>query len=169
MADEDRSPEEEFQELLRQLLGGGSGEIDAEQLSRLSGMNIDPAMMQTLMQQLQGAFASGGDGGISWDLAKRQALHIANQDGLGVTSGQRTDLDQAFALADALAERGHHDLRPRSGAAGDDPGRLGRGDPAVLAGAGRARRDEHRGRADRRAARAGAGRDAESRAGRRHG
>ncbi|GAA1959060.1 zinc-dependent metalloprotease [Microbacterium deminutum] len=99
MADDDRSPEEEFQELLRQLLGGGSGELDAEQLSRLSGMNIDPAMMQTLMQQLQGAFAAGGEGGISWDLAKRQALHIANQDGLGVTTGQRTDLDQAFALA----------------------------------------------------------------------
>ncbi len=100
MADEDRSPEDEFQELLRQLLGGGSeGEFDAEQLSRLSGMNIDPAMMQTLMQHLQGAFAGGGDGGISWDLAKRQALHIANQDGLGVTTGQRTDLDQAFALA----------------------------------------------------------------------
>jgi len=99
VADEDRSPEEEFQELLRQLLGGAGGELDAEQLSRLSGMNIDPAMMQTLMQHLQGAFAGGGDGGISWDLAKRQALHIANQDGLGVTTGQRTDLDQAFALA----------------------------------------------------------------------
>ncbi len=99
MADEDRSPEDEFQELLRQLLGGGSGELDAEQLSRLSGMNIDPAMMQTLMQHLQGAFAGAGDGGISWDLAERQALHIANQDGLGVTAGQRTDLDQAFALA----------------------------------------------------------------------
>jgi putative hydrolase len=98
VADDDRSPEDEFQELLRQLLGGG-GELDPEQLSRLSGMNIDPAMMQTLMQQLQGAFAQGGEGGISWDLAKRQALHIANQDGLGVTTGQRTDLDQAFALA----------------------------------------------------------------------
>jgi hypothetical protein len=98
VADEDRSPEEEFQELLRQLLGGAGGELDAEQLSRLSGMNIDPVMMQTLMSHLQGAFASGGDGAISWDLAQRQALHIANQDGLGVTAGQRTDLDQAFAL-----------------------------------------------------------------------
>jgi putative hydrolase len=99
VADEDRSPEDEFEELLRQLLGGAGGDIDAEQLSRLSGMNIDPAMMQTLMQQLRGAFAEGGDGGINWELAKRQALHIANQDGLGVTAGQRTDLDQAFALA----------------------------------------------------------------------
>ncbi|KAA9110270.1 zinc-dependent metalloprotease [Microbacterium rhizomatis] len=100
MADEDRSPEEEFQELIRQLFGGSGGEIDPEQLERLAGMQIDPAMMRAVMQQLQGAFAAGGtDGGISWDAAKRQALHIANQDGLGVTDGERTDLDQAFALA----------------------------------------------------------------------
>ncbi|HWI31907.1 MAG TPA: zinc-dependent metalloprotease, partial [Microbacterium sp.] len=100
MPDDDRSPEEEFQELLRQLLGGAAGSLDPEQLSKLSGMDIDPAMMATVMQHLQSAFAGGGDEGIPWDLAKRQALHIANQDGLGVTSGQRTDLDHAFVLAD---------------------------------------------------------------------
>ncbi|WES65063.1 zinc-dependent metalloprotease [Microbacter sp. GSS18] len=98
MADDDRSPEEEFEELLRNLLGGAPGELDAEQLSKLSGMQIDPAMMQTVMRHLQGAFASGDDG-ISWDMAERQALHIANQDGLGVTSGQASDMDQAFSLA----------------------------------------------------------------------
>ena len=97
MPDDENTPEEEFQELIRQLFGGGAEGIDPEQLSRLTGMGIDPAMMQTLMQQLQGAFEGGGE--ISWDLAQRQALHIANQDGLGVTSGQRTDFDQAFALA----------------------------------------------------------------------
>jgi len=95
----DQSPEEQFQEMIRQLFGGAGAEVDPEQLERLSGMGIDPAMMQTVMQHLQGAFAGGTDGGISWDLAQRQALHIANQDGLGVTDGQRTDLDQAFALA----------------------------------------------------------------------
>lgn len=99
MADDDRSPEDEFQELIRQLFGGDAGDLDPEQLSRLSGMNIDPAMMQTVMRHLQGAFAGGAEGGISWELAQRQALHIANQDGLGVTDGQRADLDQAFALA----------------------------------------------------------------------
>lgn len=98
MADDERSPEEEFQELLRQLMGGGTGGLDPEILERLTGMGIDPAMMQTMMSQLRGAFAAG-DGGISWDLAKRQALHIANQDGHGVTSGERTELDQAFALS----------------------------------------------------------------------
>lgn len=99
MADDDRSPEDEFQELIRQLFGGAAGGMDPEQLSRLAGMNIDPAMMQTVMAHLQGAFAGGHEGGISWDLAQRQALHIANQDGLGVTATQQTDLDQAFALA----------------------------------------------------------------------
>lgn len=98
MADDDRNPEEEFQELLRRLLSGEGGGIDPEQLSRLSGMPIDPAMMQTMMRNLQGAFAAGDDG-ISWDLARRQALHIANQGDLGVTAGQRTDLDSAFTLA----------------------------------------------------------------------
>jgi putative hydrolase len=98
VADDDRNPEEEFQELLRRLLSGDTGAIDPEQLSRLSGMQIDPAMMQQMMQQLQGAFA-GSDDGISWDLAKRQALHIANQSDLGVTTGERRDLDQAFSLA----------------------------------------------------------------------
>ena len=97
--EDDQSPEEQFQELIKQLFGGAGAEVDPEQLARLSGMGIDPAMMQTVMQHLQGAFAGGADEGISWDLAKRQALHIANQDGLGVTDGERTDLDQAFALA----------------------------------------------------------------------
>ncbi|MCR2809791.1 MULTISPECIES: zinc-dependent metalloprotease [unclassified Microbacterium] len=97
--EDDQTPEEQFQELIRQLFGGAGGQVDPEQLARLSGMGIDPAMMQTVMRHLQGAFSGGGDEGISWDLAKRQALHIANQDGLVVTDGQRTDLDQAFALA----------------------------------------------------------------------
>ena len=97
--EDDQSPEEQFQELIKQLFGGSGAQIDPEQLARLSSMGIDPAMMQTVMQHLQGAFAGGADEGISWDLTKRQALHIANQDGLGVTDGQRTDLDQAFALA----------------------------------------------------------------------
>lgn len=100
MADEDRSPEDEFQEMLKRLLGGGAEGLDPEIVERLGGMGIDPAMMQGLMQQLQGAFAAGGpEGGIDWSLASRQALHIANQDGLGVTAGERTELDQAFALA----------------------------------------------------------------------
>ncbi len=98
MADDERSPEEEFQELMRRFLGSGEGGPDPEQLERLRGLGIDPAMIQTVMRHLQGAFA-GGDEGISWDLATRSALHIANQDGLAITTGQRGDADQAFSLA----------------------------------------------------------------------
>ncbi|WP_159498313.1 zinc-dependent metalloprotease [Microbacterium sp. 18062] len=94
--DDDRSPEEQFQELLRQLFGAEG--IDPAQLQQLSGLGIDPAMMQQMMRQMQSAFVSG-DGGISWDEAQRQALHIANQSDLGVGSGARADLDQAFTLA----------------------------------------------------------------------
>ena len=50
--EDDQSPEEQFQELIRQLFGGSGAEIDPEQLARLSGMGIDPAMMQTVMQHL---------------------------------------------------------------------------------------------------------------------
>lgn len=98
MADDDKNPEDDFQELMRQLFGASGANLDPEALSKLSGMQIDPAMMATVMQHLQSAFA-GGDSGISWDLAKKQALHIANQDGLAVTAGQKTDLEQAFFLA----------------------------------------------------------------------
>ena len=80
-------------------------------------MNIDPAMMQTLMQHLQGAFAGGGDGGISWDLAKRQALHIANQDGLGVTDRSAHRPRSGVRPRDAVAERGDDDLGARGPAA----------------------------------------------------
>jgi len=97
--DDDRSPEEQFQELMRQLFGATGANLDPEQLSRLSGLPIDPSMMSTVMQHLQSAFTGAGEGGISWDLARRQALHIANQSGLGVTDGQKADLAGAFQLA----------------------------------------------------------------------
>ena len=97
MADEDdRSPEDQFQELLRQLFGADG--LDPEQLRQLQQMGIDPAMMQQMMGQMQRAFTSS-DGLIAWDAAERQALHIANQSDLGVAAGSRSDLDQAFSLA----------------------------------------------------------------------
>jgi putative hydrolase len=97
----DPSPEEEFQEMLRRLLGGGGAGLDAEQLRQLQGMGIDPAMMSRMMQQLQHAFTAAGSGteGIDWNAARTQALHLANQDGHGVTSGDRSDIEQAFSLA----------------------------------------------------------------------
>ena len=103
MADDDtpdRFEPEDFQELLRNLLGGAAGGVDPAQLESLARMGIDPAMIQQLMGQMQAAFTrTGGDDGIDWDAAKTQALHLANKDGHGITSGERTEFDQAFSLA----------------------------------------------------------------------
>lgn len=98
MADNDPTPED-FQEFLRRMMSGqGAGDIDPEALrnafSGMDGLQLDPAMMQTIMAQLQGAF--GGD---AWENALRQALHIANRDGLGIDDGSRTSLVDAFSLA----------------------------------------------------------------------
>ncbi|ALX66668.1 zinc-dependent metalloprotease [Microbacterium sp. XT11] len=99
MADNDPTPED-FQEFLRRMMSGqGGGNIDPEALQNafqgMDGFQLDPAMMQTIMAQLQSAF--GGD---PWDNALRQALHIANRDGLGIADGARTSLADSFALAD---------------------------------------------------------------------
>lgn len=98
---EDREPEDDFQEMLRRLLSGDAGSIDPAEFQRMTGMAFDPAMLQGAMQQMQGMFAAAqaSGGGIPWDQATRQALHIANQDGLSVTSGQKSDLDGALSLA----------------------------------------------------------------------
>ena len=112
MADDDgpdRFDEDDFQELLRNILGGlgapggaaGAGAIDPAQLEGLARMGVDPAMLQQLMGQMQAAFAqpATADGGIDWSAAKTQALHLSNQDGLGISASDRTEFDQAFALA----------------------------------------------------------------------
>ncbi|MBO9626296.1 MAG: zinc-dependent metalloprotease [Microbacterium sp.] len=98
MADNDPTPED-FQEFLRRMMSGqGAGDIDPEELrdalGGMEGFALDPAMMQTIMSQLQNAF--GGD---PWENALRQALHIANRDGLGISDGSRSSLVEAFALA----------------------------------------------------------------------
>ena len=98
MADNEPNPED-FQEFLRRMMSGASGgdfDLSALQnaLGGAEGIQLDPAMMAGLMQQLQGAF--GGD---PWENSLRQALHIANRESQGITDGSRTSLVDAFALA----------------------------------------------------------------------
>ena len=81
MADDEPTPED-FQEFLRKMLSGqGGGDFDLSALQNAlggdGGLQLDPAMMAALSQQLQSVF--GGD---PWENALRQALHIANRDGL---------------------------------------------------------------------------------------
>ncbi|UYO98136.1 zinc-dependent metalloprotease [Microbacterium sp. M28] len=97
MADNDPNPED-FQEFLRRMMSNGGADFDLEALQNAlggaEGIPMDPAMMSQLMAQLQGAF--GGD---PWQNTLRQALHIANRDGLGITDGSRSSLADAFGLA----------------------------------------------------------------------
>ena len=97
MADDDRNPDDDLPELFRQLFGQAG--MGGDQLAELQKMGFDPAMIQRAMQQLQGAMASAGEGGISWDAATTQALHIANKDGAGITAADRSAADDAFTLA----------------------------------------------------------------------
>ncbi len=97
MADDDRNPDDDLPELFRQLFGQDG--MGGDQLAELQKMGFDPAMIQRAMQQLQGAMASAGEGGISWDAATTQALHIANKDGAGITAADRSAADDAFTLA----------------------------------------------------------------------
>ncbi|WP_251447075.1 zinc-dependent metalloprotease [Microbacterium sp. USTB-Y] len=94
MADNDPNPDD-FMEMLRRMLGGSAEGLDLSALQGMEGLNIDPAMMQQLMQQMQHAMSVD-----PWETALRQALHIANRDGLGIDSGARSSIADAFALAD---------------------------------------------------------------------
>lgn len=98
MADNEPDPED-FQEFIRRMMSGeGAGDFDLSALQGAfgaEGISLDPAMMSQLMAQLQGAFG-GTD---PWENALRQALHIANRDGQGVTDGSRHSLADSFALA----------------------------------------------------------------------
>lgn len=101
MADDDQDPSD-FEEMLRRMMSGGQFDPDAlrDALAQLGGaealdgLSFDPAQMSGFMSQMQGMFSAD-----PWQSAERQALHIANQDGLGIDAGSRTSLVDAFGLA----------------------------------------------------------------------
>ncbi|WP_370688368.1 zinc-dependent metalloprotease [Cryobacterium sp. SO1] len=96
--DEGQNPEEEFRDMLRDILSGKSS-IDPGQLAGAAGLPNDPASVAALMSQLQGALKGGGDGGINWDIALQQGQERAAAGSLGTTDSQRAELEQAFHIA----------------------------------------------------------------------
>ncbi|MFD6701210.1 MULTISPECIES: zinc-dependent metalloprotease [unclassified Microbacterium] len=94
MAENDPNPDD-FMEMLRRMLGGSAEGFDLSALQGMEGLNLDPAMMQQMMQQMQNAMSSD-----PWETTLRQALHIANRDGQGIDAGSRSSIADAFALAD---------------------------------------------------------------------
>jgi putative hydrolase len=96
--DDGQNPEDEFQDMLRDILSGKSS-IDPSQLAGAAGLPSDPASVAALMSQLQGALQGGGDGAINWDIALKQGQDRAATGQLSPTQEQRTQLAQAFHIA----------------------------------------------------------------------
>ena len=96
--DEGQNPEDEFRDMLRDILSGKSS-IDPSQLAGAAGLPSDPASISALMNQLQGALRGGGDGSVNWAAALSQGQQRAAQSQLDVTATERAALDQAFHIA----------------------------------------------------------------------
>lgn len=97
--DSDKSPEDEFREMLNELLSGAGG-IDPSQLAGAAGLPNDPAAMARLMQQLNRALAGGQtDGSINWALALDQAKSTASSSAKPISDESRHNMEQAFQIA----------------------------------------------------------------------
>jgi putative hydrolase len=96
--DDGQNPEDEFQDMLRDILSGKSS-IDPSQLAGAAGLPNDPASVAALMQQLQGALRAGSAEGINWDIALKQGQERAAAAQQSTTPAQRAELEQAFHIA----------------------------------------------------------------------
>jgi putative hydrolase len=95
--DNDPTPEDEFRDMLRDILSGKEG-VDASKLAGAAGLPSDPESLARLMGQLQAAMNAGGEA-INWGQATDQAKTIAGTGVQRVTAIQRAEIDQAFHVA----------------------------------------------------------------------
>ncbi|AYG02523.1 zinc-dependent metalloprotease [Gryllotalpicola protaetiae] len=99
MSDEDdKSPEDALRDMLRDMLAGNA-ELDPQKLAGAAGLPSDPASIQQLITQLQGALRGNPDGSINWDLALQQGRQLAQSGSVATPPGQTSALEQAFHVA----------------------------------------------------------------------
>jgi putative hydrolase len=99
MADEERNdPDDELARMFREFLSGNA-DIDPAKLASAAGLPSDPEVLARMMQQLQGALRSSGDG-INWDLAKQQATQLSSRSAVPTLPAERSSLEQAFHVAE---------------------------------------------------------------------
>ena len=96
-------PSEAFNEVFAQLLGGGAaGEEIAKALGAATGgAELDPAMLQAMMSQLQTMMSTAGDGPVNWTLATdvaRQTVSAAGDSSVG--AADRRAVEETLRLAD---------------------------------------------------------------------
>ncbi|WP_434063556.1 zinc-dependent metalloprotease [Paramicrobacterium fandaimingii] len=99
MPDEDKNPEDEFQDMIREILSGNSG-VDPSKLAGAAGLPSDPASLQAMMMQFQRAMQQSPDGEINWNVSTEQAVEIGRKDAVSITPAERSQLDQAFHVAE---------------------------------------------------------------------
>ena len=99
MADDPRNDnEDEFRDMLREFLSGNS-DIDPARLASAAGLPADPELIKRMMEQLQTALQSSGEG-INWGIAKEQAKNIASPTTVPTLPAERSALEQAFHVAE---------------------------------------------------------------------
>jgi putative hydrolase len=98
MPDDSREePEDEFRDMLREFLAGNTN-IDPSKLASAAGLPDDPEVVAQLIQQLQNALQSSGDG-VNWGLALEQARGLASHSTVVSLPAERSQLEQAFHVA----------------------------------------------------------------------
>jgi putative hydrolase len=98
MPDDSREePEDEFRDMLRDFLAGNTN-IDPARLASAAGLPDDPEVVAQLMQQLQNALQSSGEG-VNWGLALEQAKGLAARTSVVSLPAERSQLEQAFHVA----------------------------------------------------------------------
>jgi putative hydrolase len=98
MPDDSREePEDEFRDMLREFLAGNTN-IDPSKLASAAGLPDDPEIVAQLIQQLQNALQSSGDG-VNWGLALEQATGLASHSTVVSLPAERSQLEQAFHVA----------------------------------------------------------------------
>src|SRR5690625_978366 len=117
---DDFDPSRDLEDLLRNLLAGGSVggiSMDPQELAKLSGLPVDAASLSRMFAGLRHAMASHGDG-IDWSLARNTAIDVASS---GSTSGTVPHIHDAFGTASLWL-----DEATSMGAASDAPRTIGR-------------------------------------------
>jgi putative hydrolase len=98
MPDDSREdPEDEFRDMLREFLAGNTN-IDPAKLASAAGLPNDPEVVAQLIQQLQNALQSSGDG-VNWGLALEQAKGLASHSTVVSLPAERSQLEEAYHVA----------------------------------------------------------------------
>lgn len=92
---------EEFAKFLQELISGG-GNINAEELAKISGLPNDPATINALLASLKQAISQGESQtveGVNWSLAAQQALSAAREGAGSNSDDLRGNLTDALNIA----------------------------------------------------------------------